>query len=208
MRIALAIFSVLVSIGLGSISFALVINILISFEKPAGFKVYDPGPRGVQCFLLLIIIIAYSVYLFLLNRNKKNYYLVMAALCSFLFSFIVTPFIITYSADIHDFFVKPTHRTQMSIQKEIQKIILENDVPYTLDSKESEKQTTDDVIVIILRKNNSDKIQQKEVELIIKNSLPRKLIFIFYDRDQKESVSVILNKDKSDVRCDPIEFCK
>lgn len=205
MRIALAIFSVLVSIGLGPISFALVMNILISFEKPS--FVYNPGPRGVQCFLLLIIISVYSVYLFLLNRNKKNYYLVMTALCSFLFSFIVTPVFVTYSADIHDFFVKPTHRTQMSIQNEIQKIILENDLPYTLDSKESEKQTTDDVIVIILRKNNSDKIQQKEVELIINNTPRRKLYFVFYDQNKKENVSVARDKDEI-FDCNPIEFCK
>ncbi|GAV10135.1 hypothetical protein [Paenibacillus sp. NAIST15-1] len=206
MRIALAIFSVLVSIGLGPISCALVINILISFGKRP-FVVYNPGPRGVQCFLLLIIISAYSVYLFLLNRNKKNYYLVMTALCSFLFSFIVTPVIITYSGDIHDFFVTPTHRTQMSIQNEIQKIIQENDLPYTLGSRESEKQTTDGVIVIILRKNNSDKIQQKEVELIINNSPRRKLFFVFYDQNQNESVSVARDKDEI-FDCNPIEFCK
>ncbi|NOJ73391.1 hypothetical protein [Paenibacillus alvei] len=209
MRIALKIFLVLVSIGLGLISCALVINILISFGKRP-FVVYNPGPRGVQCLLLLLIIIAYSVLLFLLYRNKKNSKLVKTALSSFLISFIVTPFIITYSGDIHDFFVTPTHRTQMSIQKEIQKIIQENDLPYTLDSKESEKRTKYAVIhtVILLIKNNNSKILQKEVEIIIKNSPNTNLSFVFKDQNQKEFVTVFLNKDKSNVRCNPIEFCK
>ena len=209
MRIALKIFLVLVSIGLGLISCALGLNILMSFGEPE-FIVYDPGPRGVQCFLLLIIIIAYSVLLFLLNRNKKNSKLVMTALSSFLISFIATPLIIIYSVDIRDFFMTPSHRTQMSIQKEIQKIIQENDLPYKLDSKESEKRTKYEVIhtVIILRKKTVDRIQQKEVDLVINNSPRTKLSFVFYDKNQQELVTVVLNKDRSIVNCDPIEFCK
>lgn len=95
----------IVSIGLGSICCALALNILMSFGEP-DFIVYDPGPTGVQCFLLLVIITAYSVLLFLLYRNKQNYVLVMTALSAFLLSFVATPVIIVYSVDISNFFMK------------------------------------------------------------------------------------------------------
>lgn len=207
MRIALKILLVLVSIGLGLISCALGLNILISFGEP---KYYNPGPRGIQIFLLSMIIIGYSILLFLLYRNKKNSELAMIALLTFILSIIVTPVIIVYSSDIHDFFMTPSHRTQMSIQREIRKIIQENDLPYTLDSKESEKETKYEVIrtVIILQKTTGDRIQEKEVDLLIKNSPSTNLRLIFYERNQQENVSVVLSKDRSIVDCDPIDFCK
>ncbi|MGG4394348.1 hypothetical protein ABEX25_08610 [Paenibacillus thiaminolyticus] len=210
MRMALKIVLVLVSIGLGVISCALGLNILMSFGQP-GFKVYDPGPRGKQIFLLSMIIIAYSILLFLVYRNKKNSEIAMIALFTFIISIIVTPVIIIYSADISRFFrTPPSHKTQMSIQKEIQKIIQENDLPYILDSKESEKQTKNEYTrtVILLRKKTGDKIQQKEVDLVVKNSPSSKLRLTFYDKNQQEDVTVILGKDGGIYYCDPIEFCK
>ncbi|MFD3269718.1 hypothetical protein ACE3MS_06110 [Paenibacillus dendritiformis] len=139
MRMALKILLVLVSIGLGVISCGLGVGILMTLGEP-GFIVFDSGLRGKQIFLLSMIIIAYSILLFLLYRNKKNSELAMIALYTFIISIIVTPVIIIYSADISRFFrTPPSHKTQMSLQKEIQKIIQENDLPYTLDSKESEK---------------------------------------------------------------------
>lgn len=104
----------------------------------------------------------------------------------------------------------PSHRTQMSIQREIQKIIQENDLPYTLDSKESEKQTKHEVIrtVILLRKITGDAIQEKEVDLLIKNSPSTNLRLVLYERNQQEHVTVVLNKDRSIYYCEPIEFCK
>ncbi|WII38708.1 hypothetical protein [Paenibacillus thiaminolyticus] len=209
MRMALKIFLVLISIGLGVISCGLGLNILMSFGQP-GFKVYDPGPRGKQILLLSMIIIAYSILLFLVYRNKKNSETAMIALFTFIISIIVTPVIIVYSVDIHDFFMTPSHRTQMSIQGEIQKIIQENNLPYTLDSKESEKQTKHEVIrtVILLRKITGDAIQEKEVDLLIKNSPSTNLRLVLYERNQQEHVTVVLNKDRSIYYCEPIEFCK
>ncbi|MCM3338985.1 hypothetical protein M3650_10155 [Paenibacillus sp. MER TA 81-3] len=207
MRIALKILLVLVSIGLGVISCALGLNILISFGGP---KYYNPGPRGIQIFLLSMIIIGYSILLFLLYRNKKNSELAMIALLTFILSIIVTPVISVYSADISRFFRSPpSYKTQMSLQKEIQKIIQENDLPYTLDSKESEKKTKNEYTrtVILLRKKTSDKIQQKEVDLVIKNSPSSALRLTFYDKNQQENVTVILDKDGDIVYCDPLEFC-
>lgn len=149
--------------------------------------------------------------MFLLYRNKKNSELVMIAFFTFIISIIVTPVIIIYSADISRFFrTPPSHKTQMSLQKEIQKIIQENDLPYILDSKESEKQTKKEYTrtVILLRKKTGDKIQQKEVDLVLKNSPSSELRLTFYDKKKKENVTVVLNKDRSIVYCDPIEFCE
>lgn len=209
MRIALKILLVLVSIGLGVISCGLGVSILMTLGEP-GFIVFDSGSRGIQIFLLSMIIIGYSILLFLLYRNKKNSELAMIALYTFILSIIVTPVIIIYSSDIHDFFMTPSHRTQMSIQREIQKIIQENDLPYTLDSKESEKQTKYEVIrtVILLRKITGDTIQEKEVDLLIKNSPSTNLRLVLYERNQQEHVTVVLNKDGSIYYCEPIEFCK
>ncbi|MFL1674907.1 hypothetical protein ABEV00_13360 [Paenibacillus thiaminolyticus] len=209
MRIALKILLVLVSIGLGVISCGLGVSILMTLGEP-GFIVFDSGSRGIQIFLLSMIIIGYSILLFLLYRNKKNSELAMIALYTFILSIIVTPVIIIYSSDIHDFFMTPSHRTQMSIQREIQKIIQENDLPYTLDSKESKKQTKHEVIrtVILLRKITGDTIQEKEVDLLIKNSPSTNLRLVLYERNQQEHVTVVLNKDGSIYYCEPIEFCK
>ncbi|MDG0871978.1 hypothetical protein L5D93_05410 [Paenibacillus thiaminolyticus] len=208
MRMALKILLLLVSIGLGVISCGLGVGILMTLGEP-GFIVFDSSLRGKQIFLLSIIIIAYSILLFVLYR-KINSELAMTALFTFIIAIIVTPVIIVYSSDIHDFFMTPSHRTQMSIQREIQKIIQENDLPYTLDSKESEKQTKHEVIrtVILLRKITGDAIQEKEVDLLIKNSPSTNLRLVLYERNQQEHVTVVLNKDRSIYYCEPIEFCK
>ncbi|WP_147385226.1 hypothetical protein [Paenibacillus thiaminolyticus] len=135
----------------------------------------------------------------------------MTALFTFIISIIVTPVIIVYSADISRFFrTPPSQKTQMSLQKEIQKIIQENALPYILDSKESENQTKMSIpgLLILLRKKTGDKIEQKEVDLVLKNSPSAKLRLTFYDKNQQEHVTVVLSKDRSIYYCDPIEFCK
>ncbi|WP_374020591.1 hypothetical protein ABU162_13925 [Paenibacillus thiaminolyticus] len=182
MRMALKIVLVLVSIGLGVISCGLGVGVLMTLGE-SGFIVFDSGLRRKQ------------ILLFVLYR-KINSELAMTALFTFIISIIVTPVIIVYSSDIHDFFMTPSHRTQMSIQREIQKIIQENDLPYTLDSKESEKQTKHEVIrnVILLRKITGDTIQEKEVDLLIKNSPSTNLRLVLYERNQQEHVTVVLNK--------------
>ncbi|OAB24962.1 hypothetical protein PMSD_28165 [Paenibacillus macquariensis subsp. defensor] len=198
----------LLSFGVGVTSCSLSINIMAGLEDPE-FIVWDPGPGGVLTFYLSIIIIGYSVLMFILNK-KNNQRLVMIALYTFLLSLVLTPLYIIYSVDVSNYFKTPSHKTQTAIRKEIQRIIEENDLPYIIDSKESESRTKYEVIrtVILLKKETEGKIQQNEVGLVLRNRLNAELSLVFYDKNQQEYVSVVLNKDKRIVDCNPMEFCK
>lgn len=198
----------LLSFVFGVTTCCLLLSILAGLEDP-DFIVWNPGPRGVLIFYLSIIIVGYSALIFILHKIN-NQMLVATAVCTFVLSILITPLFIRYSVDISNYFKTPSHKTQTAIREEIQRIIEENDLPYIIDSKESEKQTKYEAnrTVIILIKEIEGRIQQKEVGLVLMDRPSAELSLLFFDKDLLESVSVDINKDKSIVHCNPIEFCK
>lgn len=111
------------------------------------------------------------------------------ALLACMSSFLLSPIYCIYSGDIHHFirsFKVPSHRSQELVREEVRRIIEDNNLPYVIDSKESEERTKIAVTrhMVQLKKEVQGIVEPMEVGLVLK------------------SVSSFPN-----VACDPKEYC-
>ncbi|MNC30983.1 hypothetical protein D3C75_792860 [compost metagenome] len=105
----------------------------------------------------------------------------------------------------------PSHKSQELVREEVRRIIEDNDLPYIIDSKESEEQTKEEVTrhVVLLKKEVKGIVEPMEVELVLKSvsSLPNvNLRLVFYDMNKQEPVIVLINIEK-EIACSPKEYC-
>ncbi|MNW48079.1 hypothetical protein D3C74_254280 [compost metagenome] len=151
----------------------------------------------------------------MIYRKTRNKRLIGVPLLAFMSSLFLSPIYSIYSVDIKHYFESfkvPSHKSQELVREEVRRIIEDNDLPYVIDSKESEEWTKNEPkrYVILLKKEVQGNIEPIEVELVLKfiSSLPNvEIKLVFYDLNKKENVSIIINKDKEIISCSPKEYC-
>ncbi|MNW57604.1 hypothetical protein D3C74_354220 [compost metagenome] len=200
----------------GILGFCLFFNVLAGIDnRGSGFSVYKPTPLGSTLFYLIILIFGFSLLSIKIYKKTRNRRLIEIALLACLSSFFLTPIYSIYSVDIHNFirsFKVPSHQSQELVREGVRQIIESNDLPYVIDSKESEERTKEEPqrYVVLLKKEVQGRIEPMEVELVLKSisSLPNvELKLVFHNLNEKENVSIILNKDKEIKSCSPKEYC-
>ncbi|MBP1904776.1 hypothetical protein J2Z32_001400 [Paenibacillus turicensis] len=182
---------------------ALLIFILIGL--PGGDIPFGFSWKSVIYICMLSLIYGISLRILYIKVGHK---IVKLSICIFIAGVVFGPAILTNSTNIINFFRTPSHHTQLELKNEIQKIISRNDLPYRIDSKESEERTKYEVIrtVILMVREQDGQIKKNEVKTLANEVKIPNIRLVLFDKSFKDSIDIIVDEDRS-IRCDPSEFC-